>query len=77
MLLVDGYSIYFGKPDKSTEYFSNMNYVCPELNNPADYFMKIMSAERSDFRSEEETERLELFRNQYAENALEIASGKM
>ena len=77
MLLVDGYSIYFGPPGESTEYFSSLNYVCPELNNPADYFMKIMSAQRSDVRSEEEKERLELFKNKYAENADEIAKGKL
>lgn len=77
MLLVDGYSIYFGPPGKSTEYFSSLNYVCPELNNPADYFMKIMSAERSDVRSEEEKERLDLFRNKYSESANMIAQGKM
>ena len=77
MLLVDGYSIYFGPPENSTDYFSSMNYECPPLNNPADYFMKIMSAQRSDVRSEEEKERLEIFKKKYDESADTIADGKL
>ena len=30
------------------DYFSSFNFVCPELSNPSDYFMSIMSIESID-----------------------------
>lgn len=50
MLLAQGKIIYFNEAKLSVDYFSaivynNVQYKCPELSNPADYFMSIMSIE--------------------------------
>jgi ABC-type multidrug transport system ATPase subunit len=45
MLLAKGKIIYFNKASLAVDYFSQINYRCPELSNPSDYFMSIMSIE--------------------------------
>lgn len=45
MLLARGKIIYFNEARLAVDYFSSINYKCPELSNPADYFMAIMSIE--------------------------------
>jgi len=45
MLLARGKVIYFNEASLAVDYFSNIGYKCPELSNPADYFMGIMSIE--------------------------------
>lgn len=45
MLLAKGKVIYFNEAQHAVEYFASFNYRCPELSNPADYFMAIMSIE--------------------------------
>ena len=45
MLLARGQVIYFNKANLAVDYFSGIGYKCPELCNPADYFMGIMSIE--------------------------------
>ena len=45
MLLAKGKIIYFNQANKAVEYFASLNYRCPELSNPSDYFMSIMSIE--------------------------------
>ena len=45
MLLAKGKVIYFNNAEFAVDYFSNIGYKCPELSNPADYFMSIMSIE--------------------------------
>lgn len=45
MLLAQGQIIYFNDKDKAVDYFSKIGFPCPELSNPADYFMSIMSIE--------------------------------
>jgi len=45
MLLAKGRIIYFNHANKAVDYFAGINYKCPELSNPADYFMAIMSIE--------------------------------
>lgn len=45
MLLSCGKILYFNEKDKAVEYFSSINFKCPDLTNPADYFMSIMSIE--------------------------------
>ena len=45
MLLAKGKIIYFNEASKAVDYFSGINFTCPELSNPADYFMSIMSIE--------------------------------
>jgi ABC-type multidrug transport system ATPase subunit len=45
MLLAKGKVIYFNEAQHAVEYFAKINYRCPELSNPSDYFMAIMSIE--------------------------------
>lgn len=45
MLLAKGKVIYFNQADRAVNYFQGIGYKCPELSNPADYFMSIMSIE--------------------------------
>jgi hypothetical protein len=37
--------LYFNEKDKAVEYFASINFKVPDLTNPADYFMSIMSIE--------------------------------
>lgn len=45
MLLAKGKIIYFNAADKAVDYFGNIGFQCPDLSNPADYFMTMMSIE--------------------------------
>ncbi|KAL4512253.1 hypothetical protein ABPG72_005255 [Tetrahymena utriculariae] len=45
ILLVDGKFIYQGPKDKVIQYFASFGFQCPQLSNPADYFMSIMHGE--------------------------------
>ena len=45
MLLAKGKIIYFNKASESVSYFASIKFQCPELSNPADYFMSMMSIE--------------------------------
>ena len=45
MLLARGKIIYFNKADKAVDYFGSIGFQCPDLSNPADYFMTMMSIE--------------------------------
>jgi ABC-type multidrug transport system ATPase subunit len=46
LLLVEGRLIYHGRADAALAYFAdNFGLVCPEYENPADYFMAIMHPE--------------------------------
>jgi ABC-type multidrug transport system ATPase subunit len=45
MLLAQGKILYFNDAKLSVDYFGKMGFQNPELSNPADYFMSIMSIE--------------------------------
>ena len=45
MLLAQGKIIYFNEAKLSVGHFDRIGFKCPELSNPADYFMSIMSIE--------------------------------
>lgn len=45
MLLAKGKIIFFNEANLAVDYFSRIGFKCPELSNPADYFMSIMSIE--------------------------------
>lgn len=45
MLLAKGKVIYFNEARLAVDYFSGIGFKCPELSNPSDYFMSIMSIE--------------------------------
>lgn len=57
MLLAQGKIIYFNEARLAVDYFATLgdSYRCPELSNPADHFMSIMSIE-----SQEVAEDLEM-----------------
>lgn len=45
MLLARGKILYFNEARFCVDYFSSIGFQCPELSNPADYFMTMMSIE--------------------------------
>jgi ABC-type multidrug transport system ATPase subunit len=45
MLLAKGKIVFFNEAKLAVDYFSSINYKCPEMSNPADYFMTIISIE--------------------------------
>lgn len=53
MLLAQGKIIYFNEARLSVDYFAGIGQRCPELSNPADFFMSMMSIESQE---EEDTD---------------------
>jgi len=53
MLLAKGKIIYFNLASLSVDFFSGIGYPCPELSNPCDYFMSMMSKESIELDHEE------------------------
>ena len=53
-LLARGKIIYFNEAKHSVEYFNSIGFACPEMSNPADYFMSMMSIESIELDAEEE-----------------------
>lgn len=53
-LLARGKIIYFNKASKSVDYFTSIGFQCPEMSNPCDYFMSMMSKESIELDLEEE-----------------------
>jgi len=45
LLLAKGKIIYFNEARLSVDYFSSIGFQCPDLSNPADFFMSMMSIE--------------------------------
>jgi len=45
LLLAKGKIIFFNKASLSVDYFTSIKFECPELSNPADFFMSMMSIE--------------------------------
>jgi hypothetical protein len=62
MLLAQGKIIYFNEARLSVDYFASINFRCPELSNPADYFMSIMSIESHE--TEDTEDKNELLKSQ-------------
>jgi hypothetical protein len=54
VLLAKGKIIYFNKADLAVDFFDKLGYRCPELSNPCDYFMTMMSKESIELDHEEE-----------------------
>ncbi|KAJ2450337.1 hypothetical protein EV183_004359 [Coemansia sp. RSA 2336] len=50
ILLSQGRVVYFGPTSTAIEYFTNIGFECPVHENPADYFVDLMTL---DYRSEE------------------------
>ncbi|KAJ1767259.1 hypothetical protein IW140_005994 [Coemansia sp. RSA 1813] len=49
ILLSQGHLVYFGPTSTAIEYFANIGYQCPVHENPADYFVDLMTL---DYRNE-------------------------
>jgi hypothetical protein len=45
MLLAEGKIMYFNEAILARQYFANISYVCPDLSNPSDYYMTVLSKE--------------------------------
>ena len=45
ILMCKGNIIYQGDAEFAVEYFKSINYECPALTNPSDFFMRIMNPE--------------------------------
>ncbi len=45
MLLSNGQCIYFGPTTDALEYFRIQGFICPDTENPADYFIRILANE--------------------------------
>jgi ABC-type multidrug transport system ATPase subunit len=43
MLLSEGKTMYYGPSSEATEHFSKSGFPCPELFNPADFYLDILS----------------------------------
>lgn len=59
MLLAKGKVIYFNNAEFAVDYFSRIGFKCPELSNPADYFMSIMSIETIEQEDTEDAQALQ------------------
>jgi ABC-type multidrug transport system ATPase subunit len=56
MLLAKGRIIYYNEAKLAVDYFGSLGdkYRCPEMSNPADHFMSIMSIESQDINDDAE-----------------------
>lgn len=45
MLIAQGKILYFNEAQLAVDYFNGIGYKCPDMTNPADFFMNIMSCE--------------------------------
>lgn len=62
LLISEGRLLYIGEARDAVEYFSSMRFDCPNLTNPADFFMDITSLDsRNAEREKASQERIELF----------------
>lgn len=41
--MVDGYIVYQGEAKKSVQHFAQIGFPCPQLCNPSDHFMRVLS----------------------------------
>jgi ABC-type multidrug transport system ATPase subunit len=48
LLIANGKIIYFNDSKKAVNYFTSIGNPCPDLTNPADFFMQMMSRESLD-----------------------------
>ena len=55
MLLARGRILYFNLAKHAVNYFGSIGFKCPELSNPADFFMSMMSKESIEFEKEDES----------------------
>jgi ABC-type multidrug transport system ATPase subunit len=79
LLISEGKMLYIGDSEKAVEYFAKLSFMCPDLTNPADFFMDITSMDRrSEVAEKNSRDRLRLFANkceerELGENAVKLA----
>ena len=56
MLMAQGKIIFFNEARLAVDYFAGIKYKCPEMSNPADFFMSMMSIESAQQEEVEEDE---------------------
>jgi ABC-type multidrug transport system ATPase subunit/ABC-type multidrug transport system permease subunit len=62
MLLTDGRLVYIGDAHDSVDYFETLHFRCPNLTNPADFFMDVTSVDyRGESREGNSRERVAVF----------------
>ncbi|XP_075247722.1 uncharacterized protein LOC142340861 isoform X2 [Convolutriloba macropyga] len=44
-LLSEGRCVYFGKAEAAVNFFSGLNYKCPQYSNPADFFLTVINTD--------------------------------
>ncbi|OMH81793.1 ABC transporter G family member 22 [Zancudomyces culisetae] len=68
VLLAPGGVVYMGSRADSLDYFSSIGYDCPTQENPADFFINLMTLDTlSEESLEESTKRVEHIKNSWAE----------
>ena len=67
IILSEGSVVYDGEPGKtSVDYFTTLGFPCPDLFNPADYFLDVVSIDnRSPEEEEKSRQRIELLTNKW------------
>lgn len=72
LLLAKGRVVYFGAAQEAVDYFSMMNFICPEHYNPADFFMDLVSTDNrsAEFLSRSQT-RVQLLLQYYSVHSTE------
>jgi len=71
MLLCEGQLVYFGPAKYAVEYFSQLNFVCPQYSNPADYLLDIASIDiRTEAKSKKTNETIDFLIRSYPESKL-------
>ena len=71
LLLSEGRLMYIGDAHEAVEYFASLRFACPNLTNPADFFMDITSVDaRNPERERSSRERIEFFASEAAARRL-------
>lgn len=58
MLLVDGRCIFAGPAAESPGYFASVGYQCPELMNPSEFYLEMISLQGAEDEQEEAYEKM-------------------
>ena len=72
LLLCDGHVMFLGPARNAVGYFDNLGYTCPELSNPADYYMELLHIENLDQKTEEEEQKVNLLKDAFSKVAHKV-----
>jgi ABC-type multidrug transport system ATPase subunit len=71
MIIALGRTIYFNEAKEAVGYFDRLGYECPKKTNPAEYFMKILSAENF-MKEDDEGDVLEIAKKRYEDAVVKM-----